>query len=181
MEKEIIVVKNQKELDAIPLNFDGIIKIEDVMKKIIIKNRNNTFLVYWSEWVRFDRVEVEVFGNARVEAHHENIHVEAWDNSKIKAYGETHIVASGDACIEAYDMVEVEVLDDFASIKFLESSECEAYGGATVIAHDIAYVELNCNATILARNNVCVETYGEAIVKTYGNARVEYYDLFGKN
>ena len=84
-----ITVKNQKELDKIPLDFKGRIYIEfgTYWDKAIVKNK-----YYYSVVAR---------RNSSVEAW-ENSSVEAWGKSSVVAWGNSSVVAKGNSSVEAW-------------------------------------------------------------------------------
>ena len=90
-----ITVKNQKELDDIPLDFKGRIHIEfgTPLDRAIVKNkyyysvvaRNNSTVV------AYNNSTVVACNNSTVRAYN-NSTVEAWDNSTVEAYGNTQVL-----------------------------------------------------------------------------------------
>ena len=90
-----ITVKNQKELDDIPLDFKGRIYIEfgTPLDRAIVKNKyyysveayNNSTVVAW------DNSTVVARNNSTVEACN-NSTVEAYNNSTVEAYGNTQVL-----------------------------------------------------------------------------------------
>lgn len=77
--KRLVVVKSQKELDDIPLDYKGRIYIEfgTWYDKAIVKNKYYLRVVAW--------------GNSSVVAW-ENSSVEAWENSSVEAQGNVQVV-----------------------------------------------------------------------------------------
>jgi hypothetical protein len=81
-----IIVKTQKELDSIDINFDGIIKICGVGIRINFRYR----------------YRVEAWENSSVEARG-NSSVEAWENSSVEARGNSSVVAWGNSSVVAWE------------------------------------------------------------------------------
>ena len=83
-----ITVKNQDELDAIPLDFKGRIYIEfgDCYHPAIVRNK------YYLSVEARENSSVVALGNSSVEAR-ENSSVEAWGNSSVVAWENSSVVA----------------------------------------------------------------------------------------
>ena len=90
-----ITVKNQEELDNIPLDFKGRIYIEfgTYWDKAVVRNKYNSSVVAW--------------GNSSVKAYG-NSSVVAWDNSSVVAYGNSSVVAWDNSSVVARENSSVE-------------------------------------------------------------------------
>ena len=115
-----IIVKNQKELDAIPVDFDGVIKIDfgTQINKAVIRN------TYKYTVVTIKNSSVEAWGNSSVEAR-DNSSVVAWDNSSVEARGNSSVVAMGNGRIKAAG--NAQVLD------FNRKNNIEICGNARIV------------------------------------------------
>ena len=92
----IITVKSQRELDAIPVDFNGRIYIEfGTPYNRAVVNR------------KFNSAIVEAWENSSVEAW-ENSSVEARGNSSVVARGNSSVVARGNSSVEAWENSSVE-------------------------------------------------------------------------
>ena len=162
-----IIVKNQKELDDIPVDFDGRIKIDFGVQtnKAVIRNKYKyaVFSVGNSTVEARDNSTVMAWGNSTVMA---------WDNSTVEAWGNSTVMARDNSTVMARDNSTVEAWDN---------STVEAWGNSTVEARDNSSVEARDNSTVEAWDNSTVTAGGNAQVldaerrgniQTSGNARV---------
>jgi hypothetical protein len=94
-----IIVTNQKELNAIPLDFKGRIYI-DCTDTIQIRNK-----YYWRV-VAYENSSVVAYGKSSVMAK-ENSSVEAYENSSVVAYENSSVVAYGNSSVVAWGNVQV--------------------------------------------------------------------------
>ena len=138
-----ITVKNQKELDDIPLDFRGRIYIEfgTTWDRAIVKNK-----YYYS-----------------VEAR-ENSSVVAWGNSSVVAWGNSSVEARENSSVEARENSSVEAWEN-SSVVARENSSVEARENSSVVAWE--------NSSVVAWGNSSVEAWGNSSVEAWGNSSVE--------
>ena len=98
-----ITVKNQEELDLIPLDFKGRIYIEfgEYWQPAVVRNK------YYYSVVARGNSSVEAWGNSSVEARG-NSSVEAWGNSSVEAWGNSSVEARGNSSVVAWENSSVE-------------------------------------------------------------------------
>jgi hypothetical protein len=168
-----IIVKTQKELDAIPLDFKGQIYIEsDPNLNIIVTTR------YYKC--------VEVRGHSYVEARN-NSYIEACDKSSIAAYDNSCIVACGHSTVLARDSSSVIaritssiIALDSSSIVALDSSSIVAHDNSSIVAQNSSSIEAWDSSSIVAYGNSSIEVWGKSSIVAYGNTQV-VDRLFGSN
>lgn len=114
-----IIVKNQKELDDIPVDFDGRIKIDfgTQTNKAVIRNKY--------------KYAVFSVGNSSVAACG-NSSVAAWDNSSVEAWDNSSVEARGNSSVEALGNSTVMALRN-STVMALENSRVTAGGNAQVL------------------------------------------------
>ena len=175
-----IVVKSQKELDDIPLDYKGRIYIEfgNWWDKAIVKNnyyysvvaRENSSVVAW------ENSSVEARENSSVVARENssvvargNSSVEARENSSVEARENSSVVARGNSSVEARENSSVEAWGN---------SSVEAWGNSSVVARENSSVVARENSSVVAQGNVQVNEHSDAYnkpkIKISGNARIVY-------
>ena len=189
------VVKSQKELDAIALDFDGVIEIRfgtgwepAIVKqkyKARVVARENSSVEAWenSSVVARENSSVVAWGNSSVEAREnssvvawENSSVVAWENSSVVARENSSVVAWGNSSVEAWENSSVVAWEN-SSVEAWENSSVVAWGNSSVVAWENSSVEARENSSVVARGNVQVvnclaPSYGK--IKISGNARIVY-------
>ena len=156
-----IIVKNQKELDAIPVDFAGRISIKfgTYFKPAIVSKRYYLSVVAWGN------SSVVAWGNSSVVAR-ENSSVEAWGNSSVVARENSSVVARGNSSVVARGNSSV-VARENSSVVAWENSSVVAWGNSSVVARG--------NSSVEARENVQVVDYLQGSkIKISGNARIVY-------
>ena len=153
-----ITVKNQKELDDIPLDFKGRIYIEfgTPLDRAIVKNK------YYYSVVARNNSTVEACNNSTVEACN-NSTVEACNNSTVRAYNNSTVVARNNSIVEAYNNSTVVAWDN---------STVVACNNSIVRAYNNSIVEAYNNSIVVAWDNSTVEACNNSIVVAYGNTQV---------
>ena len=132
-----IIIKTQKELDAVDVNFDGIIKILGIGIRVSLNYqyrvvaRENSSVVAWgnssvvawgnSSVVAWENSSVVARGNSSVEARENssvvargNSSVEARENSSVVARENSSVVARGNVCVRIYAEIKSLSLFDFS-------------------------------------------------------------------
>lgn len=158
-----IIVKSQKELDALSL---------DINEKICIEfgTYNNPARI--KKLYVFTTVEIgnnnfaEVYCNSSVEARG-NSSVTAHDNSSIKAFDNSSVKAFDKSSVEAFDNSSVEALNN-NKIFARDSSSIKAFESSSVFAYDKSYV--------FARNKATVEAHGESLIRALDRSSVTSVD-----
>lgn len=130
-----IYVKSQAELDAIPLDYDGIIYIEFGNIGTPAKVKND-----------YTRANFYAYGSATVEAYG-SVTVYAWDLATVLAYGSVTVYAHDSVTVYAYNSTGVRAYNsatvhacDSASVYACDSASVRARDSATVKAYDFAQV-----------------------------------------
>ena len=116
---EEITVKNQEELNDIPLDFKGriYIKFGTYSNPAIVRNS-----YYYS---------VRACDNSTVEAY-DNSTVEACDNSTVEAYDNSTVRACGNSTVRAYNNSTVRACDN-STVRAYNNSTVEACGNVQVL------------------------------------------------
>ena len=164
---EEITVKNQEELNDIPLDFKGriYIKFGTYSNPAIVRNS-----YYYS---------VRACDNSTVEAY-DNSTVEACDNSTVEAYDNSTVKACGNSTVKAYDNSTVIAYDN-STVIACGNSTVRACGNSTVRAYNNSTVRACDNSTVRAYNNSTVEACGnvqvlnrqfDGKINVKGNARI---------
>ena len=110
-----IIIKTQKELDALPLNF------------------NEYTQIYIEGGTRSDRIVVRVaWGNSNVVARG-NANVEAWGNANVEARENSNVVAWGNSNVVAWENSNVEAWEN-SNVVAWENSNVVARGNSNVVA-----------------------------------------------
>ena len=140
-----ITVKNQKELDDIPLDFKGRIYIEfgTSYNKAIVKNK-----YYYSVVAR------------------ENSSVVARGNSSVEARGNSLVVARGNSSVVAWENSSV-VARENSSVEARGNSLVVARGNSSVVAWENSSVEAGGNSQVVNRQY-------DGKINILGNARIVY-------
>ncbi len=112
-----VIVTNQAEMDAIPLDYNGRITINATQRIIVSK-----------KYIR----SVEACGNSSVEAR-DNSSVVAWNNSSVEARGNSSVEAHGNSSVEARDNSSVVAWNN-SSVEACGNSSVEAHGNSSVMA-----------------------------------------------
>ena len=166
---EEIIVKSQAELDAIPIDFDGliIIKFGTKYNRAVVNRRfrghveargNSSVEAFGNSSVEaFGNSSVVAFGNSSVVAR-ENSSVVARENSSVVAFGNSSVVALGNSSVEARENSSVEAREN-SSVEARENSSVEAWGNSSVVAWG---------------NTQVVDCTGEHNIAVSGNARIVY-------
>jgi len=115
---KIIIIKTQKEFDALPEMFEEYTRIEIRVAIRITINK---------AWGNSHVVARE---NSHVVAR-ENSHVEAWENSNVVAWGNSHVVARENSHVVARENSHVEAWGN-SHVVARENSHVEAWGQALV-------------------------------------------------
>jgi hypothetical protein len=113
-----IIINTQAELDAVDVNFDGIIKILGIGIKVSLRYqyrvvaRGNSSVEAWgnSSVEAWGNSSVVAWGNSSVVAR-ENSSVEARENSSVVAWENSSVVAWGNVCVRIF--AEIKTLSLF--------------------------------------------------------------------
>ena len=148
-----IIVKSQKELDAVPIDYNGRIIIQfGTRYDRAVVNRKFKYSVEARE-----NSSVVARGNSSVEAW-ENSSVEARENSSVEARENSSVVARGNSSVVAWG-----------------NSSVEARGNSSVEARENSSVEARGNSSVEAKHNSQVNDKSDTHdVKVSGNARIVY-------
>ena len=147
---ESIEVKSQRELDAIPVDYNG---------RIIIKFGT-----------RYDRAVVRRRYSYPVVAR-ENSSVVAWGNSSVEAWENSSVVAWGNSSVVAWEN---------SSVVARENSSVVAWGNSSVEAWENSSVEAWGNTQVLDRSNRHrITTAGNARIVYDPKDIQSYADFYG--
>jgi hypothetical protein len=160
-----VTVKTQKDWDAIPNDFNGVIYINAAKETIIIVRERKGWRV--EAW---DNSSVEAWDNSSVVAR-DNSSVEAWDNSSVVARDNSSVVARDNSSVEAWDNSSV-VARDNSSVVARDNSSVEAWGNSSVVAFDNSSVEAWDNSSVVARDNSNVVARDNSSVEAWDNSSV---------
>ena len=163
---EQLIVTNQKDLDNIPVDYDGriIIKFGTPWNRAVINKKYKYSVVAWE--------------NSSVEAR-ENSSVVAWENSSVVAWENSSVVARENSSVVARENSSVEAR---------ENSSVEAWENSSVVAWENSSVEAWENSSVVAwGNSQITDRTKDHNLKTSGNARIvfdprtpkEYVDFYG--
>lgn len=160
---EKVVVTNQKEMDAIPLDYKGFIIIRSTCTIVVTKGYH---------------YRVEVMGNSSVVAW-ENSSVEAWEHSSVTAKGNCSVEARGNSFVVAWDSSSVVAWGNSSvearensSIEAWDSSSVEAWENSSVVAGGSSSVVAWGSSSIIARENSSVVAYANSSVEASGNSQI---------
>ena len=167
---EEITVKNQEELNDIPLDFKGriYIKFGTYSNPAIVRNS------YYYSVRACDNSTVEAYDNSTVEAC-DNSTVEAYDNSTVKACGNSTVKAYDNSTVIAYDNSTVIACGN-STVRACGNSTVRAYNNSTVEAYDNSTVRACDNSTVRACDNSTVIACGNSTVRACGNSTVRAYN-----
>lgn len=160
-----IIVRNQKEWNDIPKDYNGCISIQDTDSYIIVAKRKGFSVVVG------DKSSVVVKGSASVEAR-DNSYVEAWGSASVVAWGNASVVAGDNASVEAYGNSSV-VAWDKSSVESYENSSVVAWDNSYVEAWENSYVEAWGGASVEAYENSFIKAWESSYVEAWGGASVE--------
>lgn len=188
-----IIVKSQKELDDIPVTYDGriIVDFGKPYDRAVVKKRyigsviatDNSYVVLWND------SSIIAKGNSRVDAYNnsvviakdyscisstENSLVKAFDNSYVKANGNSSVLAQGNSTVEANMHSSVIALDD-STVIANDYSAIVAHCSSSVVALNISSVVAYDNSHVYAKENSSVVAYGNSKIEAEGNVRVINY------
>ena len=114
-----IIVMSQKELDAVPVEKNCIIKIKfgTPYPRAVVRSR------YMYPVVAMENSSVVAMGNSSVEA---------WGNSSVVARGNSSVVARGNSSVVAWENSSVEAKEN-SSVVARGNSSVEAWGNVQVV------------------------------------------------
>ena len=180
-----ITVKSQNELDAIPLDFKGIIYIQfgTYYTPAFVRNKYHRTVVARrnSSVVAWENSSVAAFGNSSVEAR-ENSSVVAWENSSVVARGNSSVEARGNSSVVAMENSSVAafgnssvVARENSSVEARENSSVVAWGNSSVVAMENSSVVAWENSSVVADGNTqIVDRLRGGKIEITGNARIVY-------
>ena len=145
-----ITVKNQEELNNIPLDFKGKIYIEfgTYYDKAIVRNK-----YYYS--------------------------VVAWGNSSVEAWGNSSVVARGNSSVVARENSSVEAMEN-SSVEARENSSVVARENSSVVARENSSVEAGGNSQIVNRQyNGKIKISGNARIVYMPKNINDFIDYYG--
>ena len=188
-----IIVKSQKELDDIPVTYDGriIVDFGKPYNRAVVKKRyigsviatDNSYVVLWNG------SSITAKGNSRVDAYDnsvviakdnscvsstENSVVKAFDNSYVEATGNSSVLAQGNSIVEANMHSSVIALDD-STVIANDYSAIVAHCSSSVVALNISSVVAYDNSHVYAKENSSVVAYDDSKIEAEGNVRVINY------
>ena len=168
---EIIVIKTQAELDALPDSFNEAIYIEIRSSELVSVRKN-----YINGRVQAcDSSRVQVCGSSQVEAY-DSSQVRACDSSQVEAYDSSQVQAYDSSQVEAYASSQVETYGS-SQVRAYGSSQVEAYGSSQVRTYDSSQVEAYDSSQVQAYDSSQVRAYDSSQVRTYDSSQVEAYLL----
>lgn len=147
-----IVVKSQKELDAIPGKFADTIVIK-------IKFGTPSFPAIVRKSYKY---AVEASQHSNVVAYG-NSYIVARDNSHVKALYNSHVKALDNSSVEACDNSSVEAW---------ENSSVKAWDNSYIVARDNSFVEARGNSQVKAWDNSSVKACDNSSVEATGNSQI---------
>jgi hypothetical protein len=158
-----IIVKSQKDWDALPKSFEEftVIKIVDSEETISI-NRNP------------GSSSVVAHGSSRVDAHGSSS-VDAYDSSSVVAYDSSSVDAYGSSSVDAHGSSRV-VAHGSSRVVAHDSSRVDAHGSSSVDAHDSSRVDAHGSSSVVAYGSSRVDAYDSSRVDAHGSSRVDAYD-----
>ncbi len=138
----IVVIRTQAELDALPAKFENYTKIEiRATERIYVKiKRENSSVVAWGN------SSVVAWGNSSVVAR-ENSSVVAWGNSSVVARENSSVVARENSSVVARENSSV-VARENSSVVAWGNSSVVAWGNSSVVARENSSVDLFLCATL---------------------------------
>lgn len=169
-----IIVATQKELDAVPLDYDGVIIVKGLPEEQITIRHNykNRIAVRSTSTVAlFNECRVDVQGNSYILAF-DHSEVMSAGHSIIKAFDNSYVFAGNDDTVYAGGHSIVEAHDDAHVIAY-NYSQVRAYDYSTIIAYDRTNVEAYTGTSIYAYEDTNIMAYGNSKVVAYGNSSIE--------
>jgi hypothetical protein len=100
-----IIINTQTEMDAVAVDFDGIIKVCGIGIRIKLRYKYRVQAWENSSVQAWENSSVEARGNSSVVAW-ENSSVEAWENSSVVARENSSVVAWGNVCIRIFEKIK---------------------------------------------------------------------------
>lgn len=182
----VISVKSQKELDMIPLHFQGIIMIEfgiradraivrkkytrpvEVKGPFFVETRSNASVIAKGN------SDVEAWENSCVTAKDDSL-VTAWEQSSIDAQDWSIVTARGDSRVYANNNSIVKAWKN-SFVEAWDNSHVMARDNSRVYAKNNSYVEAYENSNVFATDNSCINVRENATVKAYMNSNVTAKD-----
>jgi hypothetical protein len=163
-----ITIKTQKELDAVPLDFEGRIYVKCDRDDWLQIRHNYRYPVEV-----YGNSSVEIFGNSSIRAF-QNSTVAANDDSSVRAYNNASIGAFGNSSIVVNESASVKAYENSFVIAF-ENSFVEAYESASVRAYEDSFVKAFENSFVMAFGNSTVKAFEDSSIMAYGNTQVIDY------
>lgn len=156
---KVIIVHNQKELDAIPEDYQGRIILQETIETVYISQKYDLDIYVGKNAFAVVKGDARVVArdNARVKAD-ESLHIVACNNSIVVTHGNSNVVAYDNSSIVAWDNSSVEAWDN---------SSIVAYGNSIVQTYGNSRVKAKGNTQILDR------TYSHKI-EISSNAHIVY-------
>jgi LEA14-like dessication related protein len=151
-----MIVRSQKEWDALPASFDQFTVIE-------IRSPAES-------WLSVSLIPT----NAHVEAW-ESSHVEARGSSHVEARGSSHVEARGSSHVEAWESSHVEARGS-SHVEAWESSHVEAWESSHVEARGSSHVEARGSSHVVAWESSHVEARGSSHVEAWESSHVEAWE-----
>ena len=160
------IVKSQADLDAIDVDYDGVIKIKCAPPDwIVVKQR------YKYSVIAYDSSRVEAWGNSNVKAY-DSSRVVAYDSSRVVAYGNSNVEAHGSSRVEAWGNSNVKAWDNNSVVAY-DNSNVEAWDNSSVEAWG------NCQVLNAGRKNGGITVHANARI-VYNPANIEEWaDWYG--
>lgn len=165
-----LIVKSQKELDALPVDFDGVICIDfgkkfnpaviDKKYKHAVEVKNRSYVVAKNNCNLIARDE------SYVEAWNAS-HVMTRDNSSVSAFDNSFVEARNNSFVEARDSSYVKACDN-SYIKALDQSNINAVDHSHVRAYNRSHVKGHANAQIID----CTNCHLDRKIEITDNAKV---------
>ena len=164
-----IIVMSQKELDAVPVEKNCIIKIKfgTPYSRAVVRSR------YMYPVVAKGNSSVVARGNSSVVARG-NSSVVAWENSSVVARENSSVVAWGNSSVVAWGNSSVVAMGN-SSVVAMGNSSVVAWGNSSVVAWGNSSVVAMENSSVVASGNVQVVDYLQgATIQLFGNARTVF-------
>lgn len=169
-----IIVRTQKELDAIDVNFNGVIKIEGVHIKVEKQYRGCVEAIGQSRVIVINNASV-ILRDDSAGYIYDKSHAEARDNSFVYAFDESNVKAFGHSSVFATKHSTV-VAKDYSSIKAIDYSNVIAMGNSTVFARYASNIEAFENSVVIAKDRSKTEARDASTVSAWCSSLVEAYD-----
>jgi hypothetical protein len=194
-----ITVKNQTELDEIPLNFKGRIYIDcgpnDWIKvrhsyyyPVVIKGNSSVVVCVFPPVVSVfsDFPTVEAYDKSTIVLNGYSF-VKAYGQSSVEAYDLSAVVAFDFSSVKAFDMSRVKTYDessavlyddssakafDKSKVKAFQTSSVRAFDESSVEAFDFSSVGAFDKSSVEAWEFAAIRAYADSSIKAYGNSQV---------